>query len=69
MRTIAIHAGSVDCRLEPETGRLCMVFTAFDVDIRLFRVMEVEEAMEFLDHLTRLLNNPPRRRRRTKDEE
>lgn len=51
MRTIEIHAGPIDVRLDSASGRVCLVFHSPDGDLRMFRLMPLEEAQAFHAHL------------------
>lgn len=46
-----IKHGPIDVRLDANTNRVCLVFEATDAQLRMFRLMPLEEAQAFHAHL------------------
>jgi hypothetical protein len=55
MRTIEIKLGTIDIRFEQASDRVCLVFSSADQEVRMYRLMDLAEALAFWEHLGRSL--------------
>ena len=55
MKTVEIRGGSVDVRIRESTGEVLLVFEAADAQMKVWRLMSLDEAEAFALHIQKLL--------------